>query len=73
MKVFFTLQLCNTNSYYWGYMGDNGKENGNYYNGLYYILILIIIIIARMAAKGECTAGCESGSRFAQLAFFDFR
>ena len=20
---------------YWGYMGDNGKENGNYYNGLY--------------------------------------
>ena len=20
---------------YWGFMGDNGKENGNYYNGLY--------------------------------------
>ena len=20
---------------YWGYMGDNGKENGNYYNGLF--------------------------------------
>ena len=20
---------------YWGHMGDNGKENGNYYNGLY--------------------------------------
>ena len=19
---------------YWGYVGDNGKENGNYYNGL---------------------------------------
>ena len=21
---------------YWGYMGYNGKENGNYYNGLLY-------------------------------------
>ena len=20
---------------YWGCMGENGKENGNYYNGLY--------------------------------------
>ena len=20
---------------YWGCIGDNGKENGNYYNGLY--------------------------------------
>ena len=20
---------------YWGIYGDNGKENGNYYNGLY--------------------------------------
>ena len=20
---------------YWGYMGDNGKENGNYYSGFY--------------------------------------
>ena len=20
---------------YWGYMGDKGKENGNYYHGLY--------------------------------------
>ena len=21
--------------FYWGYIGDNGKENGNYYSGLY--------------------------------------
>ena len=21
--------------FYWGYIGNNGKENGNYYNGLY--------------------------------------
>ena len=20
---------------HWGYMGDNGKEHGNYYNGIY--------------------------------------
>ena len=25
---------------YWGYMGDNGKENGNYYNGLYGCLLM---------------------------------
>ena len=24
---------------YWGYMEDNGKENGNYYSILWYVII----------------------------------
>ena len=28
---------------YWGYMGDNGKENGNYYNGFYGWLVKIMV------------------------------
>ena len=28
---------------YWGSMGDNGKENGNYYNGFYGWLSKIMV------------------------------
>ena len=37
VKIKVTLGL------YWGYMGDNGKENGNYYDGLYGWLSIILV------------------------------
>ena len=33
LKIMVTIRV--TLGLYWGSMGDNGKENGNYYNGLY--------------------------------------
>ena len=44
-------------AYYWGLYWDNGKENGNYYNGLYRVYIGYIIggYIGIMEKKMETT------------------
>ena len=41
------IKSISRNSVYWGYIGDNGKSNGNYYNGAYIRIIGYILGLYR--------------------------
>ena len=44
---------------HWGYVGDTGKENGNYYDGLYEGAVVQIIVPCLF--QGPCYRGLRFG------------
>ena len=36
------MQTTIISGLYWGSMGNNGEENGNYYNGLYRVILRLL-------------------------------